>query len=200
MLDMYRLALAQLLTRHIEVMCVTANPGPWRIVRGTASEVAEDMVRKWKDPVVRVVLTLATLEDQTPKSVIAKSLKIAKRTVDSVWRDTLPNARIVVHVGASTEPETVEIFRRGPERKKSPDGIRLTLRKEQLPWSQLQRIYLGNLPIVKSETEHNAAIDAEIAAHPEKDVADREAAKVAAANVNAVSQLPLIKKTGTDAE
>lgn len=197
MLDMHRLALAQILTRHIEVMCATANPGPWRIVRGTASEVAEEIVRKWKDPVVRTVLALASLDEQTPKSAVAKSLKFAKRTIDSVWRDTLPNARIVVYVGASTEPEQVAIFKRGSQRKQSPDGIRLVLRKEQLPFAQLQRIYLGNAPMVAAANEHHSAIDAEIAAHPEKDVAEREAAKVAASAVKPRAQIALLK-TGTD--
>lgn len=200
MLDMYRLALAQILTRHIEVMCATANPGPWRIVRGTASEVAEDMVKKWKDPVVRVVLALASLEDQAPKSTVAKSLKLAKRTVDSVWRDTLPNARILVHVGASTDPEKAEIFRYGSERKKSREGIRLVLRKEQLPFAQLRRIYLSNLPIVEAENRHHSALNAEIAAHPEKEVAEREAAKVAASSAAKSHPQIALLKTGTDGE
>lgn len=200
--DSMRETLAFRMTRHIEVLCATANPGPWRLVKDTrASEMAEAIVGKWKDPVVRVVLALSGLSDQKPKGDVAKGLRISRRTVDHVWRDRLPNARILVYIGDEQEPTPVPIFKNGRERLQSPDGIRLNLKKDRLPFNVIQRIYEGNRPIVEAATTHEQGVHAQLAEHPEKAAWEREEAKRLATEAaqRAKGQLALIRpKTGTD--
>ena len=193
-IDFIREGVALHIARHIEVLCVTSNPGPWRIVGGTATDLALGIVKKWNERSIAIFATLLRADAVVTKSTIAKRSKCSRNAVDGFWSDTLANAAVVVHVAGSTEPQKMSIFPRGV-RISSPDGVRLVLRKEQLPYSVLQRIYEGNRPIVLAANENHNAVKAAIEAHP-----DREAAEAARESNGQRAQLALVanKKTGTD--
>jgi len=189
--DFVREGLALHIARHIEVLCATANPGPWRIVGANATDLALGIIRRWNDRSVDILATLLRASEFAPKSVIAKRAKCTRNTLDGFWSDTLANAAIMVYVGDATEPVKRKVFPRGV-RISSPDGIRLVLRKEPLPYSVLRRVYEGNKPIAEAANENLSAIREQIEAHPDRAAAEREEQRIASEKR---AQLTLIEGT-----
>lgn len=192
-MDRNRKAAMADIARHIDDLCRTATPAPWRLVKGTSHDAAAGIVKRWGDTAIDVFLYLSEQTEPVPKSAIAKAIKRSVGAVDTAWSNTIAACAIEVFVGDSTEPTKQKIFGSGQGRMRGAAGVRLRLSKAQLPWVQLDGFHKSNAPIVAEAIEHLSGVDSQIEAHPE-----RGAHVVAMPEKR--GQLSLVKKTGTDAE